>query len=39
MMEKIPLLTKPIVSKSSHEVGIVPIELGLVFTEKKFKIS
>jgi hypothetical protein len=31
MTEYIPLLTKPMDFKSSHEVGIEPIELGLVF--------
>jgi hypothetical protein len=30
MMEKIPLLTNPIVLRSPHEVGIVPIDLGVV---------
>jgi hypothetical protein len=37
MMEKIPLLTNPIVLRSPHEVGILPIELGVVIAIQKFK--
>jgi hypothetical protein len=37
MMEKIPLLTNPIVLRSPHEVGILPIELGVVIAVQNYK--